>query len=374
MSEFMDVPFNDLVANNSFDNRVIWSLVEQKLAQADFIGGASVKEFEQAFASLSCVPHAVACGNGTDALEVCFRLLDLKPGDEVIVPSQTWISTAEAVTTAGGIPIFCDTMANVDQLIDLSQVPDLVTEKTVGIVPVHLYGKAVDMTQLCHIADNHKLWVVEDCAQAHFAQHDGECVGSFGRFGTYSFYPGKNLGGIGDGGAVVCKSTSDYEKVTRLARHGGMRKGEHLLEGRNSRLDSIQAVVLLEKLKYIISWSHRRREIAATYSNSLCQIGQLELPSANFDSDDMDHVFHLFVIACDERDKLATFLENCGVATGLHYRKCLADLPCYKDKSTEHIVNARKYQERILSLPIFPEMTQDQVFHVIRSVKLFYGE
>lgn len=366
----MHVPFNDLKKQNLSENLDLLDLIREKITESDFIGGNSIQEFEKNFSEVMQASYCASCANGTDALEIAFTCLNLRPGDEVIVPAQTWISTAEAVSTLGAVPVFCDTQNNVNQLMNYEMIQDLITPKTVGIVPVHLYGRTADLRQIKKIAQLHNLWVVEDCAQAHLAIFDNNYVGTTTSFGTFSFYPGKNLGALGDAGAIICSNQNLLTHFKMYASHGGLKKGEHKIEGRNSRLDAIQASVLNAKIPFLEVWTKARKEIASQYSISLEGIGDLELPTKLMEFE--DHVFHLYVVATNYRDELFEYLKNAGISCGIHYRKCLPELECYRDRNSQHIVNARVYESKIISLPIFPEMTDGQVQYVTAKIKEFF--
>lgn len=367
----MLIPFNDLKKQNLSKNLGLFDLIKSKIADSDFIGGSSVQDFEKNFSNIMQAPFCASCANGTDALEIAFRCLGVKPGDEVIVPAQTWISTAEAISTLGAVPVFCDTQNNVSQLINYDMIEELVTPKTVGVVPVHLYGRTANLHQIKKIAQRNNLWVIEDCAQAHLAIFDGNFVGTTTSLGTFSFYPGKNLGALGDAGAIICSDQQLFTLFKMYACHGGLKKGEHKIEGRNSRLDAIQACVLNAKIAFLETWTKARKEIASRYSILLEGIGDLELPTKLMDGE--DHVFHLFVVATNYRNELFEYLNSAGISCGIHYKKCLPELECYHDRNSQHIVNARIYENKIISLPIFPEMTDDQVHYVVTKIKEFFN-
>jgi dTDP-4-amino-4,6-dideoxygalactose transaminase len=251
----MKVPFVDLYAQYLTIKPEIDRAIANVIAQSAFIRGPEVDRFEQAWASTIGIEHCVSCANGTDALYIAFRALGVKPGDEVITTAHSWISTCETITQAGGRVVFCDTDP-VTFTVSPAAIEAAVTPRTVGIVPVHLYGQPADMEAIMRIAGRHHLWVVEDCAQAHLASFKGRRVGTFGDAATFSFYPGKNLGAFGDAGCVVTDNSSLAEWMMTFARHGG--KGEHVIEGVNSRMDGLQAAVLNVKLPYLPGWTRAR--------------------------------------------------------------------------------------------------------------------
>ena len=235
----MKVSIQDLYQYHSSISLELEQKIDTLIKSSSFIQGEEVVEFEKEFAKINDIEHCVSCGNGTDAIYIALKSLNLKPGDEVIVPAISWISTSEAVSQAGGKPIFCD----VDQslfTIDCNEITKKITKNTKGIIPVHLYGQPADMEKICSIAKKHNLWVIEDCAQAHLASIKGKKVGTWGDIGTFSFYPGKNLGAFGDAGAIITNNHELEIKMRMFARHGGLKKHQHLIEGINSRLDSIK--------------------------------------------------------------------------------------------------------------------------------------
>ena len=288
----MNVPFNDLYAQYLSLKPEIDDAIARTIQNSAFVRGPEVELFEENFAKLMGVDHCVSCANGTDALYIAMHALGVKPSDEVIVPAHSWISTSETVTQAGGKVIFCDTR-DVDFTIDVDAIEAKITDKTVGIIPVHLYGHPAQMDDVMRIAKKHNLWVIEDCAQAHLATYNGTKVGQFGDIATFSFYPGKNLGAMGDAGALVTRDAQFARRAARFARHGGLIKGSHEIEGINSRLDGLQAAILNVKLPHLIGWNKRRQEVANEYLAHLSGVGDLILPQVD---EQASHVWHLFVI------------------------------------------------------------------------------
>tara|TARA_B100001057_G_C22866323_1_gene956632 strand:- start:1175 stop:2287 length:1113 start_codon:yes stop_codon:yes gene_type:complete len=364
----LKVPFNDLTLHHSNIRDEIDSAIDRVLKESSFIRGKDVDIFEERFSKLIGMKYCISCANGTDAIYIALKTLNIKSGDEVIVPAHSWISTSETVTQAGGNPVFCDTKE--DFTIDPSKIESLITNKTVGIIPVHLYGSPVDMDPVMKTSKNHNLWIIEDCAQAHLSKYKGKMVGTFGNFSTFSFYPGKNLGAIGDAGAILCNDKNLAEDAACFARHGGLIKGSHIIEGINSRLDGIQAAILNIKLKYIEDWTDKRRNIAKKYLKKLSDIKDLVLPITN---NDYFHVWHLFVIQHKDRNKLKDYLEKEGISSVINYPICLPLLPAYKryNHSPADFPSAFMHQNAILSLPIFPEMTDDQISYVCNAIKVF---
>ena len=365
----MRVPFNDLYKHHTPLLAEINQALNAVIRESSFIRGKDVDLFEENFANLLGVKNCISCANGTDALYIAMKALDVRPGDEVIVPAHSWISTAETVTQAGGKVVFCDTLDDT-YTINPQQLAELITPKTVGIIPVHLFGQAAEMGAIMEFAQNHKLWVIEDCAQAVLAEYQGRKVGTFGHAATFSFYPGKNLGAMGDAGAIVCQDSALANKMAAFARHGGLVKGTHYMEGINSRMDGLQAAVLNIKLPHLSRWTEERQSHAQSYLRGLSGLGDVRLPTIKSDN---THVWHLFVIQHPHRDELALFLKERGIGTAVNYPVCLPMLQAYEylRPSPSDFPVATYHQSRILSLPLFPEMTEDQRTYVEESIRLF---
>jgi dTDP-4-amino-4,6-dideoxygalactose transaminase len=364
------VPFADLHLQYLGLKTEIDAAIAQTIASSAFIRGPQVEAFEAAFAQAIGTSHCVSAGNGTDTLYIAMRALKLQPGDQVIVPAMSWISTSETVTQAGGTVVFCD----VDEhgLLDLTKVEEKITSKTVGIIPVHFYGQPVDMHVVMGLAAKHGLWVLEDCAQAHLATFDGQSVGTFGVAGSFSFYPGKNLGAMGDAGALVTNDAHLARQMGMFARHGGLVKGDHQIEGINSRLDGIQAAILNVKLPHLQAWTLRRRAIAAIYGE-LLEAGTLvkpvELPNRT-------HVYHVYVIRTPRRTQLIEHLKRKDIQTAINYKCALPFLPCYASLGAKpaDFPGAFALQNEGLCLPMFSEMTDAQVATVAQAVNDFGDE
>lgn len=363
------VPFADLHKQYMSIKVELDAAIANVIASSAFIRGPFVERFESEFAAAVGAPHCVSCANGTDSLYIAMVALGLEPGDEVIVPAMSWISTSETVTQAGGRIVFCD-IDPTTYTIDADQIETLITERTVGIVPVHLYGQPADMPRIMQIAQKHGLWVLEDCAQAHLATCAGRQVGTFGNAASYSFYPGKNLGAMGDAGALITSDAALARRMAMFARHGGIKKGDHEIEGINSRLDGLQAAILSVKLKHLSVWTSIRRQVAGQYGELLQDIVGIDLPRV---APGRNPVWHLYVVASDERDALAAHLKSCDVQTVVNYPRALPYLPCYSryEVRAESFPVALTLSRRCLSLPIFPEMTAGQVAAVARSLRAF---
>lgn len=365
----MKIPFVDLHAQYLSIKQEIDAAIAEVIRETAFIRGPHVDKFEKEFASAVGVKHCVSCANGTDALYIAMRGLGLKPGDEVITTAHSWISTSETITQAGGRVVFCDTDQETFTL-DPHLIEAKITPRTVGIIPVHLYGQPADMDPIMEIAAKHNLWVIEDCAQAHLAEYKGRQVGTFGSAATFSFYPGKNLGAMGDAGCLVTNDDKLAEWCALYARHGG--KGDHQIEGINSRLDGLQAAILSVKLPHLRKWTEERRRVAALYDRALAGIAQVQTPRI---AEGRSHVYHLYVIRCDHRDDLKKHLAERGIATILNYPKALPFYPAYAylGHQPADFLQAYANQSRILSLPIYPEMTAGQVDYVSGAIREFYS-
>ena len=362
--QFVDLNKQYLALSEEID-----SAFARVIQDSSFIRGPEVEVFESSFARSIGVKNCISCANGTDALYIAMKALGIGAGDEVITTAHSWISTSETITQAGGKVVFCDVNED-DFLLDVYKLEGLITPSTKGIIPVHLFGQAVDMDPLLEIAQKNNLWVLEDCAQAHFATYNGKTVGTFGDAATFSFYPGKNLGAMGDAGAVVTNNEklADYMKL--FARHGG--KGEHLIEGINSRMDGLQAAVLNIKLNKMDEWTDKRRKAAQYYDDLLQSIPSVTLP---IEKSRYQHVYHLYVIKVPRRDKLKDYLEASGIQAVINYPKAL---PFYKAYDyLEHVPQdfpvAYKNQSKILSLPIHPFITREEQEYVAKEIKEFYS-
>jgi dTDP-4-amino-4,6-dideoxygalactose transaminase len=361
-----NVPFADLHAQYLGIKPEIDAAIAAVIRTSAFIRGPYVDRFEQEFAAAFGVKHCVSCANGTDSLYIAMRALGVKSGDEVIAPAHTWISTTETITQAGGKVVFCDTDGETFTM-DPRHLSTLVTPRTVGIIPVHLYGQPADMDPIMAVARSHGLWVVEDCAQSHLARYKGQLVGTFGNAASFSFYPGKNLGAMGDAGALTTNDSALADRMAMIARHGGLRKGDHQIEGVNSRLDGLQAAILSVKLPHLAHWTRRRQQIAADYDARLAQIPGIRVSKV---AAGREHVYHLYVIRHEQRDALAAGLAARQIQTVINYPVALPFLPAYAGfgHRPEDFPNAFYDQSRILSLPIFPEMGENCVASVIDAI------
>src|SRR5438105_738155 len=365
----MPVPFADLQLQYQNIKAEVDGAMAAVIRDNAFIRGPFVDAFEREFAAAAEVRDWVSCANGTDALYLAMAALKVQPGDEVITTAHSWISTAAMITHAGATVVFADT-DGATFTIDPAAIEAAITPRTVGIIPVHLYGQPADMDAIMAVARKHKLWVIEDCAQAHLARYKGQQVGTFGTIATYSFYPGKNLGAMGDAGAVVTGDEVLAERMTMLARHGGLVKHQHHIEGINSRLDGMQAAILSAKLPHLPSWTRARQEAAKAYDAGLNQIEDVLVPEV---AAERSHVYHLYTIRHPRRDALAAHLNANGVQTAINYPTALPFLAAYGrlKHRPEQFPNAFRDQGQILSLPMFAEITRQQQDEVIDLVRKF---
>lgn len=359
------VPFVDLVAQYESIRTEVDAAIAGVISESAYIGGRFVKAFEEDFAGFLGAQYCVGCANGTDSLEILLKALGIGAGDEVIVPANSWISTSEAVTTAGGTPVFVDCDPHY-YTIDTEKIEEKISPRTKAIIPVHLYGLPAEMDKIMAIAARHGLKVVEDCAQAHGATYRGRAVGTIGDAGSFSFYPGKNLGAYGDAGCMV---TNDPELATRIrmiANHGRLGKFDHMLEGRNSRLDGLQAAILSAKLPHLRRWTELRRSHAAAYDHLLAESG-IQLSQALEYS---CHVYHLYVVQLSQRDHVRDELAANGIETGIHYPIPLPFLKAYArmGHSRDDFPVVSAASERILSLPMFAELTEQQLEKVVAAL------
>src|SRR5437899_6028625 len=365
----MKIPFVDLHAQYLTIKHEIDRAIADVIVQSAYIRGRHVDAFEEAWARTLGVKRCISCANGTDAIYIALRGLGLKRGDEVITSAHSWISTSETITQAGARVVFCDTDEETFT-IDPIEIERKITPATVGIVPVHLYGQAADMGAIMAIARKCNLWVIEDCAQAHLASYKGQLVGTFGNVATFSFYPGKNLGAYGDAGCVVPNDDRLADWMTTFARHGG--KGDHVMEGINSRMDGLQAAILNAKLPHLPAWTAARRRVAACYNELLEDAGDVITPTVK---SDRDHVYHLYVIRTENRDALREHLSQAGISTVLNYPKALPFYPAYAylGHVPKDFPAAYFNQARILSLPIYPEMSEQATTHVANTISHFWS-
>lgn len=357
------VPFLDLGALHQPIRKYLDAAYHRVMDSGWFIMGPELEAFESDFAHYCEVKHCIGVANGLEGLHLLLQAYGVGPGDEVIVPSNTFIATWLAVTQCGATPVPVEPdirTHNIDPLL----VRQAITARTRAIMPVHLYGQPADMDPINEIAALHGLIVIEDAAQAQGACYKGRRVGSLGHAAATSFYPGKNLGALGDGGAVLTNDDAIADKVRQLRNYGSKIKYQHDLAGYNSRLDEMQAAFLRVKLAALDAWNKRRQDIAGMYAKLLIGSG-VELP---FIPDFADPVWHLFVIRCVQRDRLRSYLEKCGVSTVIHYPVPPHKQLCYERFNSCVLPIAERLSEEVLSLPMSPAMTDEDINHVVASV------
>ena len=365
----MKIPFVDLKAQYKSIKSEINTAIQKVISETAFIKGEYVDEFESRYANAYCVKHCIGVANGTDAIYIVLKMLGIGHRDEVITVANSWISTSEAISQTGAKPVFVDIEPDYFT-IDPDKIEEKITPKTKAVLPVHLYGQSARMDKIKTICEKHDLFLVEDCAQAHFAEFNGTKIGLFGNAGAFSFYPGKNLGAYGDAGAIITNDDNLAIKVRMYANHGALKKHHHEFEGINSRLDGIQAAILTVKLSYIEEWNKRRLRNANLYNELLAEIPQVVCPSIRHN---FSHVFHLYVIRTDNRDRLREYLSNKGIETAIHYPTILPLLPAYKylEHIPEQFPIASQYQDSILSLPMFAELRPNQIKYIVEQIIKF---
>jgi len=345
--------------------------IQDVVSSTSFIGGDVVRSFERDFAASIGAKHCIGVGNGTDAIYIALRMMGIGQGDEVITVANTWISTSETISQTGATVVFVDTEPD-SFTIDPALLASKITPRTKAVVPVHFHGNVANMEAIGAICAKHGLRVVEDCAQAHFSQFHGKTVGTFGDAATFSFYPGKNLGAYGDAGAVVTNDDALAERIRAFANHGSLVKYDHRMEGINSRVDALQAAVLSVKLKHIHAWTALRRKHAALYNELLGDIAQVQTP---VEREGCQHTYHLYVIRClEQRDALMAHLQAKGIGCMLHYPVILPLLEAYAYLGHQpgDFPVAYADQQQILSLPMFPELREDEVRTVCAAIREFY--
>jgi dTDP-4-amino-4,6-dideoxygalactose transaminase len=362
-------PFVDLAAQYEEVRGALLPEVERLLATGAFIGGEAVAQFEAAFAAFCGVRHAVGVGNGTDALHLALRALGVGPGDEVITTANTFVATVGAITQSGARPVLVDVRPDT-LLMDVGALEAARSPATRVVIPVHLYGRLVEMEPIADWCARHGVMLLEDAAQAHGAGRSGRRAGAFGEAAGFSFYPAKNLGAAGDAGAVVTDRAEVAERLRRLRDHGQAERYHHAVVGVNSRLDALQAAVLRVKLGRLAAWNARRQALAAVYHERLAKVPAVEpLPAP---AEPESHVYHLFVVRSAERDRLRAALTARGIETGLHY-----PIPVHLQPGWRHLGHhagdfpvSEEAAHRVLSLPIYPHMSVEAVHRVCDAIEV----
>ncbi len=348
------------------DKSKILKKINILIKNSKFVGGYEVVNFEKKFKTFVKSKYCVTLGNGTDALEIAVASLNLKKGSEIIVPVNTWISTAEAVVNNGYKVKFCDINLN-DYSINIDDLKKKISKKTKAIIVVHLYGIPSDMLKIKRILKKKRIKLIEDCAQAHGSKIGSRHVGTFGDLGTFSFFPGKNLGGFGDGGAIVTNSKKLYEKILRMRNHGALGKYDHKFAGRNSRLDTINAAVLNIKLKKYNNVIEARNKIAKIYFKGLNKIDDVALFKLNKKNTSS---YHQFVIRTEKRDQLILFLNKNNIETMVHYPYMLNELKFFNNNLK--LKNSKNLGKKILSLPISEEHSHKEIKFIIEKINFFF--
>lgn len=363
----MKVKFTNLYKLIPEKNKLFFKF-KKIIKNSNFIGGEETKKFEKNFAKFVGSKYCLTVGNGTDALEIAVKSLNLKKGSEIIVPVNTWISTAEAVVNNQFKIVFCDINLS-DYSISVNDLKKKINSKTSAIIIVHLYGNPSNIPVIKKIANQKNIKIIEDCAQAHGSKINKKHVGSFGDIGTFSFFPGKNLGAFGDGGAIVTNSKKIYEFSLRMRGHGALAKYDHKFSGRNSRLDNLQAAVLNLKLKHYKKSIKLRNYLANIYFKNLKYIKQIKTfeIKKNF-----SYSFHQFVIRTSQRDKLKKFLEKNNIDTMVHYPYMLNELSFFP--SGKKLINSKNLGKKILSLPISEDHSKKEILYIIRKIKFFFAK
>ena len=365
----MKVPFVSLEPMHDEIRADLDEAYKRVMNSSSFIRGKENEEFEKAFSEYVGADYAVGVANGLDAIWLILRAMGIKEGDEVIVPSNTYIATALAVSYVGATPVFVE--PEIESFnINPSLIEEKITDKTKAIIAVHLQGRAADMDKILEIANKYGLKVIEDSAQAHGAKYKGRLTGSLSYASAFSFYPGKNLGALGDGGMVTTNDKELADKVRAISNYGSDYKYHHLFKGANSRLDEIEAAFLKAKLPHLDRWNEARRDIAKKYFEGI-KNPDIILPLKSDET--FEHIYHVFVIRCKKRDELEAFLNENGIGTVKHYPTPMHLQPCYSDLGLKEgdLPIAEEISKTVLSLPMYYGMTDDEINYVIEKINEF---
>jgi dTDP-4-amino-4,6-dideoxygalactose transaminase len=367
----MNVPFLDLKAQYKTIKDEISAAINEVIENTAFAGGPFVAKFENEFAKFCGAQYAIGVGNGTDALWASLVALGIGAGDEVITTPNTFIATAEAISLSGATPVFVDIDEQTHN-INPALIEAAITPKTKAIIPVHLFGQPADMDPIMAIAEKHGLKVVEDACQAHGAEYKGRKAGSIGAAGCFSFYPGKNLGAYGEGGGIVTNDEALAAKIRMFRDHGQAKKYYHDIIGWNARLDGIQGAVLNVKLKYLSDWNEARRRHARDYTAGLSSIKDVVVPQ---EAEYAKHVYHIYALRVQDRDKFMAYLNEKGIACGIHYPipLHLQNAYAFMQKGSGSFPIAEKCAAEYVSLPMFAELTDEQVAYIVEQIKEYYG-
>ncbi len=365
----MQIPFVDLKSQYLSIKPEIDQAIQNVINDTAFIKGKYVNDFENAFREIYGVEHCIGVGNGTDAIFIALKMLNIGLGDEVITSAHSWIATSEMITQTGAQPVFVD----IDEFftIDVDKIEEKITENTKAIIPVHIYGQMSDMKGLTELCKKYNLYLLEDCAQSHFSEYQEKRAGAWGEAGTFSFFPGKNLGAYGDAGCILTNNNELANKMRMFANHGALKKHFHEIEGMNSRLDGLQAAILSAKLPSILEWTEKRINNARYYDQILSDVKDVEIPKVRQGT---KHTYHLYVIRAQKRDELKAFLEQKGIGVAIHYPTPLPFLKAYGylNKNEKDFPKIAQAQKEILSIPMFPELTFEMMDYVAEQIKIFY--
>ncbi|MEM7549085.1 MAG: DegT/DnrJ/EryC1/StrS family aminotransferase [Bacteroidota bacterium] len=361
----MKVAFNDLRAVNEPIRPELEKAISKVIDQSDYILGHFVESFEASFSKYIGVKYGIGCSSGTDALELALRAIGTNEDDEVLIPANTWVSAAEVTKIIGAKPVFVDVDANTFN-VDFKELEKKISARTKAIVATHLYGRPLDMDRLHAISSKSNIKIIEDCAHAHGAHWKGKKLGSFGDLSCFSFYPTKNLGGLGDSGAVLTNSEEYAEKLKILRNHGQLKRDEHITLSRNYRMDDIQASVLNVKLEYLDKWNEERRVTAQYYINELADFENVEFEKEMIDG----HVYHQFVLMIEERETAIQTLKQAGIETKIHYPHIIPSMkPFFENDWNDNYLISSSLSRVILSLPIYPGLAEEHIKLVCDSIK-----
>lgn len=362
------VPYLDLKKIHQPMKQELDEAYEQVMNRSWFIGGEADRQFEREFADYCNANACVGTGNGLDAIRLILSAYGIGTGDEVIVPAHTFIATVLAVTYVGAVPVFVD--IDDTYTIDVRKIEEKITDRTKAIIAVHLYGRCADMSTICSLAQKYNLKVFEDAAQAHGAEINGKKTGILGDAAAFSFYPGKNLGALGDAGAVVTNDAEAAEKIRAFGNYGCLKKYEHLYQGCNSRLDELQAAFLSVKLKYLDEWNRKRRSIAERYTK---EIHNPKVKCPKQPENAHEHVYHIYPVLVEEREKFVQHLAEYGIETNIHYPIPILKQDAYMQyrKQAENYPMTNAVCEQEVSIPLYPNMEEEQIASVIEAVNSF---
>lgn len=368
----MKIPFVDLQAQYQSIKAEIDNAIESVIRETAFIKGKYVANFIEEYALSYGVKHVIPCANGTDSLYIILKMLGIGPGDEVITAANSWISSSETISQVGAKVVFAD-VHPFYYSIDETILPKLITKRTKAIIAVHLQGQMCSIDIIRDLCQQHGLFLIEDCAQAHFSEFLGIRAGLWGIAGSFSFFPGKTLGAYGDAGCIITNDDALAEKCLMFANHGALIKHQHQIEGINSRLDGLQAAILSAKLPHLAEWIRLRIKNANIYRQKLAGISEIILPKTRPES---KHTYHLFVIRAQNRDQLKAYLSEHGISSAIHYPTPLPFLPAYRALryEREDFPVVAQLQKEILSLPMYPEMTEEMITHIACTVRQFYSD